>query len=185
MKTLIAASAAALALLVAAPLAAPALAGNCPDKPATATLTSARTPAAVRGDIVDVAARAGSFETLLAAAEAAGLVDALQGDGPLTVFAPTDDAFSALPAGTVQRLLRPENREELRRLLSYHVVPGAVFAADLAGRTSRPRTLAGLRVSVDGRQGVSVNTARVITADVRASNGVIHVIDRVLLPPAH
>lgn len=135
-------------------------------------------------DIVGVASKAGQFQTLLAAAEAAGLVGALQGRGPLTVFAPTDDAFKQLPAGTVERLLRPENREELRRLLSYHVVEGRVLAGDLAGRTLRPRTLAGPRLSVDGRQGVAINTARVVTADVAASNGVIHVIDRVLLPPS-
>jgi uncharacterized surface protein with fasciclin (FAS1) repeats len=175
------------AVAAAAALIAPvAFAKECPQQ-MRASLTSAAmtSPAASRGDIVDVASGAGQFSTLLAAAQAAGLVGALQGDGPLTVFAPTDDAFRALPAGTVERLLRPENRAELRRILSYHVVEGAVFASDLSGRTSRPRTLAGARVSVDGRQGVSVNNARVVTADVRADNGVIHVIDRVLLPPAH
>jgi uncharacterized surface protein with fasciclin (FAS1) repeats len=178
----------ATAALLAAGLAfAPASVAKECNQSARATLTSAAmaSPASARGDIVDVAGGAGQFSTLLAAAQAAGLVGALQGDGPLTVFAPTDEAFRALPAGTVERLLRPENRAELRRILSYHVVEGAVFAADLAGRTSRPRTLAGARVSVDGRQGVSVNSARVVTADVRADNGVIHVIDRVLLPPAH
>lgn len=174
--------AAALAASVAAvAFAAPAVAKDCPAS--QARLTSA---AAVQSaDILDVAREAGSFSTLLAAAQAAGLVDALKGDGPLTVFAPTDAAFAALPAGTVERLLRPENRAELRRVLSYHVVQGRVEAADLAGRTVRPRTLAGPRLSVDGRQGVSINNARVITADVQADNGIIHIIDRVLLPPAH
>lgn len=176
--TLIAAALAATALV--APTAA--IAKDCPQS--TPTRVASTSMVAQQGDIVDVAAGAGQFQTLLAAARAAGLVGALKGDGPLTVFAPTDEAFRALPEGTVQRLLRPENRNELRRILSYHVIQGEVFAADLAGRTSRPRTLAGPRVSVDGRQGVSVNNARVVSADVTASNGVIHVIDRVLLPPA-
>ena len=178
MKAILAAAAAALAF--AAPLAASAK--ECPQE-RRAQLTSAAMTS--RGDIVDVASSAGQFQTLLAAAKAAGLVEALQGRGPLTVFAPTDAAFNALPAGTVDRLLRPENRAELRRILSYHVIQGEVFAADLDGRTVRPRTLAGPRLSVDGRQGVSVNNARVVAADVDASNGVIHVIDRVLLPPTH
>lgn len=178
MKALL--SAVAAVCLLAAPAAA--LAKDCPQAQ-RATLTAASM--SDRGDIVDVAAGAGQFNTLLAAARAAGLVDALQGAGPLTVFAPTDAAFEALPPGAVARLLRPENRAELRRVLSYHVIQGEVFAADLAGRTVRPRTLAGPRLSVDGRQGVSVNNARVISADVDADNGVIHVIDRVLLPPTH
>lgn len=176
----------AAAAIVALAVSAPAFAKECSQASAQSSVTRVASAGAVsaQGDLVDVAAGAGQFQTLLAAARAAGLVSALKGDGPLTVFAPTDDAFRALPAGTVDRLLRPENRDELRRVLSYHVIQGEVFASDLAGRTSRPRTLAGARVAVDGRQGVSVNNARVITADVTASNGVIHVIDRVLLPPA-
>lgn len=150
--------------------------------PAHMTVAAAATPAA-RNTIVDVAV-AGKFNTLVAAVQAAGLVDTLNGPGPFTVFAPTDEAFAALPPGTVERLLRPENKAELVRLLTYHVVPGRVLAADLAGRTSRPATVAGARLSIDGRQGVAINTARVIAADVAASNGVVHVIDRVLLPPA-
>jgi uncharacterized surface protein with fasciclin (FAS1) repeats len=134
------------------------------------------------GTIVDVAAEAGSFTTLLAAVRAAGLEDVLRGAGPFTVFAPTDAAFAALPAGTVEGLLA--DPEQLRAVLTYHVVPGRVMAADVvrAGSAS-PATVQGqtLRVRVvDGR--VMVDEATVVTADVAASNGVIHVIDRVVLP---
>lgn len=138
-----------------------------------------------RADIVDTAVAAGQFQTLAAALQAANLVDTLKGAGPFTVFAPTDEAFRALPQGTVERLLRPENRAELTRILTYHVVAGRVLAADLAGRELSPNTVAGAALQIDARQGVSVNQARVVQADVAASNGVIHVIDRVLLPPAH
>jgi uncharacterized surface protein with fasciclin (FAS1) repeats len=138
-----------------------------------------------QADIVDTAVSAGQFQTLAAALQAAGLVNTLKGDGPFTVFAPTDDAFRALPQGTVERLLRPENRAELTRVLTYHVVPGRVTSDQLVGQQIRPQTVAGARLAIDARQGVSVNNARVLTADVSASNGVIHVIDRVLLPPAH
>jgi uncharacterized surface protein with fasciclin (FAS1) repeats len=154
--------------------------------PASAHPREVKSHHAQRGaDIVDTAVAAGQFQTLAAALGAAGLVDTLKGDGPFTVFAPTDEAFRALPAGTVERLLRPENRDELIRVLSYHVIAGRVEAGDLAGRQSRPQTVAGARLTIDGRQGVSINNARVINADVEASNGIIHVIDRVLLPPAH
>lgn len=128
-------------------------------------------------DIVDVAQSAGQFQTLLAAAEAAGLVSTLKGDGPLTVFAPTDKAFERLPAGTVERLLRPENRSELRALLTYHVVPGRIRARDLLQQSSA-RTVNGDRVPF----GLRINGANVIQADVRASNGIIHVVDAVLMP---
>jgi uncharacterized surface protein with fasciclin (FAS1) repeats len=137
-----------------------------------------------QGDIVDVASSAGQFQTLIAAVEAAGLAQTLMGEGPFTVFAPTDEAFRALPQGTVERLLRPENRAELTRILCYHVIAGRIEAADSAGKQVMPATVAGATLKVDGRQGVSVNNARVIKADVDAANGVIHVIDRVLLPPA-
>lgn len=140
------------------------------------------TRTAPAGDIVDVAQGAGQFQTLLAAAQAAGLVDTLRSAGPFTVFAPTDEAFAALPDGTVQSLLRPENRHQLRAILTYHVVPGRVRAADLAGRTAAPVTANGQVLAIDGRDGVKVNGARVVAADVDASNGVIHVIDRVLMP---
>lgn len=136
-------------------------------------------------DIIDTAVAAGDFTTLAAVLQAANLIDTLKGDGPFTVFAPTDEAFRALPAGTIERLLRPENRAELTRVLTYHVVPGRVTSDQLAGRQLRPETVAGATLQIDARQGVSVNNARVLQADVRANNGVIHVIDRVLLPPAH
>lgn len=133
-------------------------------------------------DIVEVAQSAGTFDTLVAAVSAADLVETLQGDGPFTVFAPTDDAFAALPAGTVDSLLLPENKDQLTAILTYHVVPGKIMAADLAGQFISVPTVNGATVEVDGRDGVTVNHANVISADVEASNGVIHVIDRVLLP---
>jgi uncharacterized surface protein with fasciclin (FAS1) repeats len=135
------------------------------------------------GDIVDVASGAG-FTTLVAAVKAAGLVDALKGDGPLTVFAPTDAAFAALPAGTLDSLLKPENKDQLTAILLYHVVPGKVMSADLKG-TINAATLQGDTVEiVASSSGVTVNGANVVKADVAASNGVIHVIDAVILPPA-
>lgn len=133
------------------------------------------------GTIVDVAAGNGSFATLVAAVEAAGLVETLSGEGPFTVFAPTDEAFAALPEGLVDALLLPENVEVLTQILTYHVVSGAVFAADVA--TGDVATVEGSTIAlevVDG--GVTVNGANVVTADVEASNGVIHVIDQVIVP---
>jgi uncharacterized surface protein with fasciclin (FAS1) repeats len=166
---------AAIAALVAlaAPLAVTTSQAHPAPRPAAAH---------TQQDIVTVAQSTGQFQTLLAAAQAAGLVDTLRGAGPYTVFAPTDAAFAALPAGTVERLLRPENRHELRDILTYHVVPGRIAAADLAGQTAAPVTANGQVLAVDGRSGVRVNGASVIQADVAASNGVIHVIDEVLLP---
>lgn len=135
-------------------------------------------------DIVDTAAAAGSFGTLLAAAEAAGLVDALRGDGPLTVFAPTDEAFAKLPEGTVENLLKPENKDALAGILLYHVVAGKIMSGDI-GSSASPATLQGATLDVKANYGkVTVNGANVVTADVGASNGVIHVIDAVILPPA-
>ncbi len=133
-------------------------------------------------DVVSVAAGAGKFTTLLAAAEAAGLVDALRSSGPITVFAPTDEAFAKLPAGTVESLLRPENRAALAGILTYHVVPGAIPASRVA-RLSGATTLNGQRVEFTRTgDGVRIDGAAVIAADVEASNGIIHVIDRVILP---
>ncbi len=178
MKTLIIAAAAA------AYLALPALAGCQSAKTASAGTAETRYVShhGEKADIVDTAAAAGSFTTLLAAAEAAGLVDALKGEGPLTVFAPTDAAFAALPAGTVETLLKPENKDQLAGILKLHVIAGAkIMAADLAGQTTTAETLNGT-VAINGTDGVTVNGAKVITADVKASNGVIHVIDTVLLP---
>lgn len=133
-------------------------------------------------DIVDVAQSAGSFNTLVAAVGAADLVETLKGDGPFTVFAPTDEAFAALPAGTVENLLKPENKDQLTAILTYHVIPGAVRAGDLAGKRLSVATVNGAKLHVDGRNGVKVEKANVVTADIEASNGVIHVIDSVLLP---
>lgn len=133
-------------------------------------------------NIVEVASGTGQFNTLLTAAKAAGLVRPLSGRGPLTVFAPTDAAFARLPKGTVQSLLRPENKSKLATILKYHVVSGRVRAADIKPGRSHVPTLSGAQLTVRKHGGVRVNNARVTSADVRASNGVIHVIDRVLLP---
>jgi len=133
-------------------------------------------------DIVDTAVAAGSFKTLAAALTAAGLVDTLKGPGPFTVFAPTDAAFAKLPAGTVETLLKPENKARLAAVLTYHVVPGKVPASAVVGKTSEPKTVNGATLKVNGTNGVMVNNAKVVQADVMASNGVIHVIDTVLLP---
>lgn len=140
------------------------------------------TAGAAKKDIVDTAVAAGSFKTLAAALQAAGLVDTLKGKGPFTVFAPTDDAFSKLPAGTVDSLLKPENKEKLKSILLYHVVPGRVTAAQVMKLTSA-KTMNGqeVKIMVDGGT-VMINDAKVVKADVFASNGVIHVIDTVLLP---
>ena len=132
--------------------------------------------------IVDTAVNAGQFGTLVAAIKAAGLVDTLNGDGPFTVFAPTDAAFEKLPAGTVDNLLKPENRDQLTAILTYHVVPGKVMSTDLAGKKTSAKTVQGGDIDVDATSGVKINDANVISADVPASNGVIHVIDTVLLP---
>ena len=133
-------------------------------------------------DIVDTAINAGSFTTLTAALEAAGLVDALKGEGPFTVFAPTDEAFAALPAGTVEMLLMPENKDKLVDILTYHVLAGKVMAADITGKVTEVEMLNGGKATVDAQNCVKINEANVVTADVMASNGVIHVIDAVIMP---
>ena len=133
-------------------------------------------------DIVDTAVSAGDFTTLVAAVQAAGLVETLKSDGPYTVFAPTDEAFAKLPAGTVETLLLPENKDKLVAILTYHVVPGNVQAADVVNLTSASTANgADLAINVDGGV-VFVNDARVIATDIEASNGVIHVVDTVILP---
>lgn len=132
-------------------------------------------------DIVDTAVDAGSFETLVAAVQAAGLVDTLKGDGPFTVFAPTDEAFAALPEGTVESLLMPENKDQLVAILTYHVVPGKVMSTDLMD-DMEAETVQGSSVTIDLDDGVMVENATVTTADIETSNGVIHVIDTVILP---
>ena len=133
-------------------------------------------------DIVDTAVAAGSFKTLVAAVQAAGLVDALKGEGPFTVFAPTDEAFAALPEGTVENLLKPENKEQLVAILTYHVVSGAVPSAT-AVTLEKGETLNGqsIKLKYDGKV-LMINDAKVVQADIEASNGVIHVIDKVLIP---
>lgn len=133
-------------------------------------------------DIVDTAVSAGSFNTLVAAVQAAGLEETLRSEGPFTVFAPTDAAFAALPEGTVENLLKPENRDQLVAILTYHVLSGKVMSSDIAGKMLEPETLQGSTVKVDATDGVTVDGANVVTADIEATNGVIHVIDAVILP---
>ena len=147
-----------------------------------AALMSTAVPAMAQdADIVDTAVAAGSFGTLVAAVQAAGLVDTLKGEGPFTVFAPTDAAFAALPKGTVETLLLPENKDQLVAILTYHVVPGKVMSTDLSdGMTAT--TVQGSDVTIGTTGGVTVNGANVVAPDVAASNGVIHVIDAVILP---
>lgn len=140
------------------------------------------TSGAKAADIVDTAVAAGTFETLVAAVQAAELVDTLKGEGPFTVFAPTDEAFAALPEGTVENLLLPENRDQLVEILTYHVVPGAVASTDLTdGMTAA--TVQGDEVTFDLDGGAKVNDANLVQADIAADNGVIHVIDAVIMPP--
>ena len=141
------------------------------------TTTEATTP----GTIVDVAVAAGNFTTLVAAVTAADLVETLSGEGPFTVFAPTDEAFAALPAGVLDALLLPENKALLAQILTYHVVSGKVMAADVTD--GDVATVEGQNVKLSTMGGVTVNDAKVIAADVMASNGVIHAIDAVILPP--
>jgi uncharacterized surface protein with fasciclin (FAS1) repeats len=149
---------------------------------ATAVPLAFSSVAALASDIVDTAVSAGKFQTLVAAVKAAGLVDTLKGDGPFTVFAPTDDAFAKLPAGTVEDLLKPENKEKLVAVLTYHVVPGKIMSSDIAGKTAEVETVQGSKLSVDATNGVKVDEANVTSADIETSNGVIHVIDTVVLP---
>lgn len=150
---------------------------------AVATSLAFGVVSAKAADIVDTAVAAGSFKTLVAAVQAAGLVDTLKGAGPFTVFAPTDEAFAKLPAGTVEDLLKPENKDKLVAILTYHVVPGKVMAADIAGKETMAKTAQGseARIVADGA-GVMIDGAKVVTADVAADNGVIHVIDAVIMP---
>lgn len=158
---------------------------NASECSVTAKLASARTTTrATRHEatLVDIAVSAGQFRTLVAAVKAAGLVPVLQGTGPYTVFAPTDEAFAKLPKGTIEELLLPENREHLVKILTYHVIPGKLLAEDVVALNGA-KTVQGQRVKFRlNRNDVQVNNARVLKTDVTASNGVIHVIDSVLLP---
>ena len=133
-------------------------------------------------DIVDTAVAAGSFKTLVAAVKAADLVTTLKSKGPFTVFAPTDAAFAKLPVGTLESLLKPENKAKLVSILTYHVVPGKVMASDIAGKSLKVASVQGSKISVEAHSGVMVDKANVVQADVLATNGVIHVIDSVILP---
>jgi uncharacterized surface protein with fasciclin (FAS1) repeats len=144
-------------------------------------------PVRAADDIVDTAVKAGSFKTLVAAVKAAGLVDTLKGKGPFTVFAPTDDAFAKLPKGTVETLLKPENKKQLASILTYHVAPGRYDAARITAAKTKQfglKSAQGANIAVDLRKGVKVSGATVVKTDVAASNGVIHVIDTVIMPPA-
>ena len=132
-------------------------------------------------DIVDTAVEAGAFNTLVAAVQAAGLVETLKSEGPFTVFAPTDEAFAALPDGTVETLLKPENKAQLIAILTYHVVSGKVMSGDLSNGMTAP-TVQGSDITIMTEGGVTVNSANVVTADIETSNGVIHVIDAVIIP---
>ena len=140
------------------------------------------TSVAVAKDIVDVAVENSQFSTLVAAVKAAGLVGTLKSDGPFTVFAPTDEAFAKLPAGTISNLLKPENKAQLVAVLTYHVVPGKVMSGDIAGKKLSAQTVQGSSVDINATDGVSVDDATVIATDIETSNGVIHVIDTVMLP---
>ena len=186
----------ALAAALVLPMVASAVADECPVAAAQKAQAMAHAKAqakthvqtvalnADRKDIVDTAVGAGSFKTLVAAVQAAGLVETLKGKGPFTVFAPTDEAFAKLPAGTVESLLKPENKEKLVAVLTYHVVPGKVMAADVVKLTEAP-TVQGSKAKVKVVDGtVMIDNAKVVKTDIETSNGVIHVIDAVILPPA-
>ena len=133
-------------------------------------------------DIVDTAVAAGSFETLVTAVAAADLVDVLKGEGPFTVFAPVDAAFNALPEGTVESLLKPENKSKLAGILTYHVLSGKVMSSDIIGKKLKVTMVNGSTAEIDATDGVKIDGANVIQADIETSNGVIHVIDAVILP---
>jgi len=166
------------AIAAAVTLTSNLFAGECSASKdaSTATCTTGK-------DLVSVASGAENFKTLVAAVKAAGLVETLQGKGPFTVFAPTDAAFAKLPAGTVESLLKPENRDKLVAILTYHVVPGKVLAADV--KTMEAKTVQGQSVKlVVSDSGVTVDNATVVKTDIMAENGVIHVIDTVIIPKA-
>jgi len=165
-----------LTAAAAAVLAAPAFAGD-------QNAAKIDHHASMQGDIVETAINAGSFTTLVAAVQAAGLVETLRGEGPFTVFAPTDEAFAALGEDTINSLLLPENRDQLVSILTYHVVPGEYFASDLAGQSLSVASVQGDTIDIDATgNAVMIDGATVVSADVDASNGVIHVINQVIMP---
>ena len=145
-------------------------------------LALSEVPAQAAEDIVDTAVKAGSFTTLVTALKEAGLVEILKGPGPFTVFAPTDAGFAKLPKGTVEDLLKPENKAKLTAILTYHVVPEKIMSSDIKGKKINVKTVEGSDLVVDATDGVRVDNAKVVSADVVASNGVIHAIDTVLMP---
>ena len=166
-----------IAALFFAPVELLAASGNCGAKK-----VAHRSGARADMDIVDTAVSAGSFKTLVAAVKAAGLLETLKGDGPFTVFAPTDEAFAKIPKATIESLLKPENRDKLVKILTYHVVPGRVLAGDVVKMKSA-RTVQGSEVHIkSGPGGVMINNSKVLKTDIDTSNGVIHVIDTVLMP---
>ena len=177
---------AAVAALAALPLAACGSSSTTTvtSAPAAATTPAASSPAssapAAAGTVVDVAATNPDFTTLVAAIKAAGLADTLSGPGPFTVFAPTNEAFAALPAGLVDKLLKPENKAVLAKILTYHVLASKVMAAEV--KDGKVATVEGGTITIDTMSGVKVNDAKVVKTDIAASNGVIHVIDKVLVP---
>ncbi|MGD1955708.1 MAG: fasciclin domain-containing protein [Sphingomonadales bacterium] len=170
-KSLIAASVSVAAIAIAGVAAA----GD--------TSKSAKAAAMMKADVVDTAIAADGFNTLVAAVKAADLVETLKGEGPFTVFAPTDEAFAALPEGTVESLLLPENNAQLPAILTYHVLSGKVMSTDLTSDVT-VATVQGEEVSISVADGVSINGASVVSADIEASNGVSHVINQVILPPS-
>ena len=176
-RTALVAAAAAVTLTLAA---CSSSTGAATSAPSTAASEAAATPAA-GGTIVDIASTSEGFGTLVAAGKAAGLVDTLNGPGPFTVFAPTDAAFAALPAGLLDALLKPENKELLAKILTYHVVSGKILAADVTD--GDVATVEGQSIKISTMDGVTVNGAKVVTVDVVTDNGVIHAIDAVILPP--
>jgi uncharacterized surface protein with fasciclin (FAS1) repeats len=158
-------------IIIALFLGTAAIAGNHPGSKAKA-------------DIVDLAVATEDLSTLVAAVKAGGLVETLKGDGPFTVFAPTNEAFAALPEGTLESLLKPENKDMLVQILTYHVVPGKVKSTDLKdGMKATTVEGSDVKVKID-KDGVKINDARVTNADIKASNGVVHVIDKVIMPPS-
>jgi uncharacterized surface protein with fasciclin (FAS1) repeats len=151
-----------------------------------AGVMAASLPARAADDIVDTAVKAGSFNTLVAAVKAAGLVDTLKGKGPFTVFAPTDEAFAKLPKGTLESLLKPENKQQLTAILTYHIMAGKYDASRITQAKAKQfgiKSVQGANIAVDLRKGVKVSGANVTKTDILTSNGVIHVIDTVILPP--
>ena len=179
----------ALVTVLGVPAMTAALADECPVAAAAKARAAAQVHVqtvahkAAANDIVDTAVGAGDFATLVAAVKAAGLVETLKGPGPFTVFAPTDAAFAKLPPGTVESLLKPENKDKLVAVLTYHVVPGKVMAADVVKLTEAP-TVQGAKAKVKVENGgVMIDNAKVVKTDIETSNGVIHVIDAVILPP--